>query len=233
MARSLPFASRLRSFALWPFGITLTSWHYMWRTTVLHRSETPGGHGDLPPPLDPSFRDEETQPAREGIGPLYHRTYAMRLRETSMTPERLIELLREDPNRASPTEFARFHRVGGGEAALEEHDELIVRMPGPWDGPVRVVDVTPTSFRLSTLDGHLEAGQIEFRASSEDGALCFAIESWARSSDWFSNVLYTRLRMAKEVQVHMWTSFLERVRDLAGGRIDGGIRIETHVVGAP
>jgi hypothetical protein len=31
--------------------------------------------------------------------------------------------------------------------------------------------------------------------------------------------------MAKEVQLHMWTSFLERVADLAGGRITGGIAI--------
>ncbi len=36
-------------------------------------------------------------------------------------------------------------------------------MPGPWDGPVLVVDQTPTSFRFATLKGHLEAGQIEFR----------------------------------------------------------------------
>ena len=47
---------------------------------------------------------------------------------------------------------------------MEVGDEYVVRMPGPWDGPVRVVEVTPTSFRLATLDGHLEAGQIEFRA---------------------------------------------------------------------
>ena len=28
-------------------------------------------------------------------------------------------------------------------------------MPGPWDGPVRVIDRTPVSFRLATLDGRL------------------------------------------------------------------------------
>lgn len=40
-------------------------------------------------------------------------------------------------------------------------DEYLVRMPGPWNGPVRVVGRTPTSFRLATLQGHLEAGQLE------------------------------------------------------------------------
>ena len=46
-------------------------------------------------------------------------------------------------------------------------DEFVVRMPGPWDGPVRVVERDPDArFRLVTLAGHLEAGQIEFRAST-------------------------------------------------------------------
>lgn len=39
-------------------------------------------------------------------------------------------------------------------------DEFVVRMPGPWDGPVRVVRRDESSFRLATLDGHLEAGEI-------------------------------------------------------------------------
>ncbi len=65
-------------------------------------------------------------------------------------------------------------------------DEFVVRMPGPWDGPVRAVEVTPTSFRLATLTGHLEAGQIEFRAADDGGDLVFTIESWARSGDRLS-----------------------------------------------
>jgi hypothetical protein len=112
-------------------------------------------------------------------------------------------------------------------------DEYVVRMPGPWDGPVRVVDVTGRSFRLVTLDGHLEAGTIEFRASPSPEGVCFEIESWARSGDRFSNLLYNRLRMAKEIQLHMWTSFLERVARLAGGRLSGGIDIHTRRVDAP
>jgi hypothetical protein len=58
--------------------------------------------------------------------------------------------------------------------------------------------------------------------------LGFEIESWARSSSWFVNLLYHRLRMAKEVQAHMWISFLERVVDLAGGRMTGGVEVETE-----
>jgi len=107
-------------------------------------------------------------------------------------------------------------------------DEYLVRMPGPWDGPVRVLAATPISFRLATLTGHLEAGQIEFRAGSDHRSLRFEIESWARSGDRFADALYSHLRLAKEIQLHMWTSVLERIGHLAGGRREGGVVITTR-----
>ena len=109
-------------------------------------------------------------------------------------------------------------------------DEYVVRMPGPWDGPVRIVAVSPASFRFATLAGHLEAGEIEFRALPAPDGLRFEIESWARSADRLSDLLYHRLRMAKEIQLHMWTSFLERVAAASGGRLTGGIEIHTRRV---
>ena len=94
-----------------------------------------------------------------------------------------MDTLQADLNRASPTKFARFQLLHGKPGRLRVGDEYVVRMPGPWDGPVRVVDVGPCSFRLATLVGHLEAGPIEFRSSEdEDSAVVFEIESWARSS---------------------------------------------------
>jgi hypothetical protein len=93
-----------------------------------------------------------------------------------------------------------------------------------------VVDRTPTSFRFATLRGHLEAGQIEFRARPEDEGIRFEIESWARSGDWLAGLLYDRVRLAKEMQLHMWTHFCERAAKLAGGRIRGGIHIDTRRV---
>ncbi len=139
-----------------------------------------------------------------------------------------MQRVQADPNRVSPTKFARFQRVGGEPGCLAVGHEYVVRMPGPWDGPVRVVEVGSRSFRLATLAGHLEAGQIEFRVSAEGDMLGFEIESWARSSSRLVNLLYHRLRMAKEVQAHMWISFLERVVELAGGRMTGGVEVVTE-----
>jgi Domain of unknown function (DUF1990) len=60
-----------------------------------------------------------------------------------------------------------------------------------------VVHQDATSFQLATLDGHLEARQIEFRAAADGDALRFEIESRARAGDWLSHVLYNRLRLAQ------------------------------------
>ena len=212
-------------------GIALTSWQYMWRTTPMHRVEVEGSATeDAPPPLPSGIPDDELQLPEHGAGPLFHRRYSVRIRDSQSSPEELMALVSGAPDRVAPTEFASFQKVHGEEGRMAVGDEFVVRMPGPWDGPVRVVEVQPTSFRLVTLAGHLEAGQIEFTAGRDDDRLVFNIESWARSGDRLSDLLYDRVRMAKEIQLHMWTSLLERVARLVNGRITGGIDIETRRV---
>jgi hypothetical protein len=233
VASRLSLERRLWTAAAWPFGIALTSWHYMWRTTPMHRSEDAGSNEDYPPPLPLGFADGDVQVIRDGVGPLFHRLYRAHIRDAVLSPREVMDRLQADPNCATPTELARFLRVKGAEDRLAVGDELVVRMPGPWDGPVRVVATAADSFRLATLSGHLEAGQIEFRAAQAEDKLCVEIESWARSGDWLSNVLYHHLRMAKEVQLHMWASFLERVAKLACGRLTGGIEIVSRKVEDP
>lgn len=217
--------------ATWPIGVGLTSWDYMWRTTPMRRREAPGSLPFTPPELlayPLGVRQDEVQGYEAGSGPLFHRRYRTRIRDSRLSAEDLMAKVQSDPNRTSPTRFARFQRTQGVPGSLRVGDEFVVRMPGPWDGPVRVIDVGPRSFRLATLAGHLEAGQIEFRTRRERELLVFEIESWARSSTQLVNVLYHRLRMAKEVQAHMWISFLERVVDLCGGRMTGGVEIQTE-----
>ena len=231
MPRRLPLSRRLRTAARWPPGVALTSWRYMWRTTPLHRSEE---HGELaldgPPPLPDGVTEDEVQHPSAGAGPLFHRVYRALIRESDMAPEELVGRIAADPDRVAPSEFASFKKVAGEPGTMAVGDEYVVRMPGPWDGPVRVVERTPSSFRLVTLEGHLEAGQIQFTAARGE-LLEFRIESWARAGDRLSNLLYHHLRMSKEVQLHMWTSVLERAAELAGGRLTGGIEIRTRRVG--
>jgi hypothetical protein len=229
--RTPTISRRLATTARWPLGIALTSWTYMWRTTPMHRRELEGSWPqDAPPEIAAAVTLADVQRPEDGAGPLFRRRYRARMIDVRDSALDLMRDVQADPNRVAPGELARFQKTVGEKGALRVGDEFVVRMPGPWDGPVRAVDVTPTSFRFVTLDGHLEAGQIEWRAGEEDGRLVFEIESWARGGDRLSYVLHDRLRMAKEVQLHMWTSVIERVAGRAGGRLEGGIDIETRRV---
>ena len=188
---------------------------------------------DGPPRLPAGMDPEDVQRPEDGTGPLVHRVYRTRIAGSSMSPEEVVARVAADLDRVAPSEFATFQKVRGDGGRLAVDDEFVVRMAGPWDGPVRVAETTSTSFRLATLDGHLEAGQIDFRASGDHRSIEFTIESWARSGDRLSDLLYTHVRMAKEVQLHMWTSVLERIVALARGTMDDGISVVTRRVSLP
>ncbi len=232
MSDRLPRTQRLADAGRWPLGLLYTSWSYVWRITPMHRRELEGTPDeDAPPALPDSITPEGVRRPDDGVGPLLHRVYTGRVRDARLSAEALMGCLVEDPNRASPTELAKFRKAGGEDGSMAIDDDYVVRMPGPWNGPVRVIEVTPRSFRFATLEGHLEAGQIEWRAF-EDGDLVFQVESWARPGDRLSSLLHHRLRMGKEVQLHMWSSVVEQVAKLAGGRLVDGIDIDTRIVDA-
>jgi Domain of unknown function (DUF1990) len=223
-------SARLRTVLSWPLGIALVSWRYMWRTIPLHRTEETGGPGDLPAAVSERTEPGDgRQPLAAGVGPMLHRCYGVRIVDSTMSPAALIERAGGQLNKAAP-EMAEFRKTKGGEGPLRKGDEFVVRMPGPWDGPVRVIGRDATSFRMATLDGHLEAGEIEFRAAQDGDALHFEIESWARAGDRLSDLMYNKLRLAKEIQLNMWTHFCIRAAALAGGRPQGGITIWTRWV---
>ena len=217
----------------WTLGILLVSWRYLWATTPLHRSVEAGDVTDLPPPIPDQLVDDRSQLMDSGVGPLFHRLFAVRIEGSSLTAAELITKVAADLNQAVPSEVTAVERISGVPGELAIGDEIAVRMPGPWDGPVRVVHRTTTSFRLATLAGHLEAGQIEFRTRPEGTQLRFEIEAWARPGNHLVHLLYTHLRLAKEIQLNMWVRFCRSVAGLAGGRVHGGVTIRTWVVDQP
>ena len=232
MPRRLPLSRRAATAARWPLGVLKTGWDYLWRTTPMDRSDEPGSvPGDLPPPLPPATDRSDLQGIEDGVGPLMHRRFVARVRDAELGAEQLIARFAGKPNRAAPTALASFVKVRGDDGELRVGDEFTVRMPGPWDGPVRTVEVEPTSFGFVTLDGHLEAGRIRFGADDlGPGRLEIRIEAWARGGDRVSSLLFDRLPLNKEVQLHMWTSVLEQLIDLSGGVRDGRVDITTRRV---
>lgn len=223
----------LATVARWSLGVLLVSWRYMWSITPLHRSVTAGDESDLPPALPEGLIDGRSQPLEAGVGPLNHRLFAVDILGARMAAEELIALIATDLNRAVPSEVTSIEPIGATSGRLELGEELVVRMPGPWDGPVRVVHRDNSSFRLATLTGHMEAGQIEFRARPHGSDLRFEIEPWARPGNRLVHLLSTHLWLASEIQLNMWVRFCLAAARLAGGRPQDGVTIRTRAVEEP
>jgi hypothetical protein len=221
----------LADIARWGGGMSLALLRYVTHRVPLYRRNRRPGCGTEFPDLDRDLPGdaESIQRASAGVGPLYHRRYEIAFVDADLDCAELIERLRCDPNAATPNEISRFERVGARDGdLLEVGDEMVVRLPGPWNGPVRVVEADDDHFSLVTLRGHMEAGQITFSASeNERGWTVFAIESWARCGDELFDLLYHRLSIARELQLHMWAHFCERVVQLAGGIAMTNVELHT------
>jgi hypothetical protein len=204
----------------WCLDLAVTLLRYATQRIPTYRRDREESWGE-PPDFDRQLVGDPAslQRPREGIGPLFHRSYWVFVTDETLTGEELIGYILQEPNQVAPTEMASFETMSGEPARnLEVGDELIVRLPGPWNGPIRVIDRSPTSFRFATLQGHMEAGEIEFRTSTDDrGFLEFRIESWARSGDPLFHLLYGRLLIGRELQQHMWAQFCLRVAAVSGG----------------
>lgn len=212
----------------WLWGTALVTWRYLWETTPFHRSESPGNASDLPPVVPKDAVDPRVLLVRDGYGPMFHRLFRVRVAAPDLNAGQLADQIVRDFKRFVPSEVVDVRAGELGPRGLDVGDEMVVEMPGPWNGPVRVAHRDDTSLCLVTLRGHLEAGQVRFRARDEGGELIFEIELWARASSRLVHVLYTRLRLAKEVQLNMWVRFCRAAVAVSGGRLVGGVHIVTR-----
>ncbi|MHA6800055.1 DUF1990 family protein [Bounagaea algeriensis] len=212
----------------WLFGIALVSWRYLWQITPLHRTERRGDpRDDAPPPLPVAQLDDQVQLADDGVGTFFHRRFHVEITQTAMSAEQLVRRIMCDFQRYVPSEVVTVRESADSNAPLQVGDEFVIEMPGPWNGPVRVVSTTSTCLRLATLRGHLEAGQVQFSAHDERAGLSFAIDAWARPSTTQVRWLYGVLRLAKEVQLNMWVRFCKAMAADAGGHLQDGVWIRT------
>jgi uncharacterized protein (UPF0548 family) len=166
-----------------------------------------------------------------GTGPLYVRSYQVDLVNPAVDAETLMQNIVENINCYSPQALARFEKVKGDPDHIAVGDEYFIHITGPWNGPVRVIDVTPTSFTFVTLKGHLEAGEINFSVTDHpelSDALRFRIQSWARSSNMVTDLFYRVLGISQLAQTTMWTYFCEQAVEHSGGERPEKIEIMTH-----
>ncbi|RFS82051.1 DUF1990 family protein [Actinomadura spongiicola] len=219
--------------ARWPAGMGIAVWRWVRRSRRVSRRRL---REDVVSEVErvPRHGGDGVQDSRQGVGAIYQRRYTVRIDDSPVTATQLINRLGADLNAASPVEVAVFDKTSGAAELLAMGDEYVVHMPGPWDCPVRVVEQTPKSFRFATLRGHLEAGEIEFRARDvAENGVEFTIESWARSGDRLAEILYAKVGIAREMQLHMWSHFCNRVVEMSGGRMVGEVEVLTERTEVP
>ena len=170
------------------------------------------------------------QPAAQGSGPVLARRYYLDLARPRHTPAALMALVQADLPHFSPALLADFEQTRGEKGKLRVGDEFHIKILGPWNGSVRVTEVSATSFEFITLEGHPEAGRISFEAHLLDDRpdiLRFQISSWARSRDGLVAFAYDTIGGGKLMQEATWVEFCGRVAEASGGQALGPVTVET------
>jgi hypothetical protein len=184
-------------------------------------------------PADDRAGDDDDQPVEIGVGPTFHRRYRIVVRDALLGPDEAMALIQADPNVLADLDLAPFTKVRGRSGQMRVGDRYVIEITGPWKGAVEVVAVSPRSFRMTTLEGHMESGVIEMRTRTHGAAdgspeLSFTIESWARSHDRFLDVMYDKLGIAKALQGEMWSIACDRFAGLVRGDPVGPLHVVTE-----
>lgn len=164
----------------------------------------------------------------DGRGALLERRYWVEVQNPTMSAEDLMLDIQRNLPEYAPELLAGFEKTVGLPDALRRGDEYYIRILGPWNGEVRVVAVSDTSFELVTLEDHPEAGRIRFTITPHEhfeDAFHFEICSLARSRDGVVALSYDAL--GKRVQQTVWTTFCERVAQRSGGQKIGEVQVRT------
>lgn len=170
-------------------------------------------------PNAPPDHGRDQQGEASGVGELTHRRYAIVVPRSTFTCQSLIRQIQQRVHELSPSTLAAFEKTSGDDSLMSVGDEYDVTMLGPWNGRVRVAEVTDNSFTLVTLEGHPEAGHITFSVRElpeRPDAFTVVIESWARARDQTVHVAYDTLSVGRQVQAEVWVTFLQRVAELTG-----------------
>jgi hypothetical protein len=146
-----------------------------------------------------------------------HRLYSATIRTPKLTAARLLAVIAADPNVIAPSEVLRFEKTDGERGRLQEGDELLIRMAGPWNGPVKVTRRWEEGFRLTATHGHPQLGQVELRIRDEDGQIAAEIQTRERAAGISFHALQ-RIGLIRRMQSYTWAEMLENAAQLAGGR---------------
>lgn len=193
-------------------GAPLALFRFLRRQTAIEEIDSQDGRarlwGDDP--------DSASRESEEGVGPEVHRLYSATIPTPKLSARRLLQIIGADPNVIAPSEVLRFQKTRGEPGRLEEGDELLIRMAGPWNAPVKVTRRWNEGFRLTATRGHPQIGQVEIRVRDRDGGLSAEIQTRERAAGVRFHLLQ-RIKLVQRMQSYTWGEMLQNAAQLAGG----------------
>jgi uncharacterized protein YbjT (DUF2867 family) len=171
-------------------------------------------------PLDQGLRLladalQETLP-EEGFGSLEHKRFWADIQGSRHRAAPLMKMFRDRVNDFMPIEFVA---EPGAATSLDKGATLTGRLPLRGNFQVRVEVAEPTHVVLATIEGHPLAGIVEFTASDTDHGVRFAVDVYARASNFFDWVAVRTV--GAPAQDANWRGVVQRIVDASGGTSDG------------
>jgi hypothetical protein len=206
----------------WLLGAPLAIFRFLRREMIVEEIDAAPAVAPLPA-AEPDGRQIEP-----GLGPLAHHLCAATVRAPKLAPEQLLAIIAANPNVIAPTEVLRFERPPGKPGSLQKDDELLIRMAGPWNGPMRVTERGDDRLRLGALLGHAQQGQIELRVRGHDNHNGIEIEIQTRERAAGPGFyLLQRIGLIKRMQSYTWAEMLQNAAKLAGGKPPERITVQS------
>lgn len=212
----------------WLVGAPLAIFRFLRREIPIVEIDSAGAAA----PLTTEDQDTAQREHDDGVGPVVHRLFRATILAPKLTADRLLAIIAADPNVIAPSEVLRFEKVRGERGRLRESDELLIRMAGPWNGPVKVTRRWDEGFRLTATRGHPQLGQVEIRLRDEDGEIAMEIQTRERAAGIGFHVLQ-RIGVIRRMQSYTWAEMLENAAQLSGGRRPDRITVGSWSGGTP
>ncbi|HYK00594.1 MAG TPA: NAD(P)H-binding protein [Thermoanaerobaculia bacterium] len=152
----------------------------------------------------------------EGFGALEHKRFYADINGTRLNAVALMTLFKERVNEIMPIEFVA---EPGAADKIEHGATLTGSLPLRGNFQVRVEVSDPTHVVFATIEGHPLAGIVEFRSADLSNGVRFAVDVYARASNFFDWVAVRTV--GAPAQNANWRGVVQRIIDASGGTSEG------------
>ncbi|MEA2463994.1 MAG: hypothetical protein QOJ98_1741 [Acidobacteriota bacterium] len=189
-------------------------------TNVVRGHSAAAVFGITTTPLDRGLRLladalQETLP-EEGFGSLEHKRFYADITGSRSNAVALMTLFKERVNEIMPIEFVA---EPGAPDKVEQGATLTGSLPLRGNFQVRVQVSDPTHVVFATIEGHPLAGIVEFTSTDLSNGVRFAVDVYARASNFFDWVAVRTV--GAPAQNANWRAVVQRMIDASGGTSEG------------